>query len=235
MESRNMNLDQAIKTINSRLRKSRPTKFNPSWIYNQLPNIYHYIWANARTELGDIDWDKITSKLDREFQRRWSRKRAKKIKTYRNIRKVKIALKPFKEKLYVFISPQSEDDRLIRNIICVTLVRVAQKGNIRAQQELLKLLKYTVDLWIEYHWVLWVWKGYTDDIENKIIGCIRCYRFTGTFTGYLFRTLQYAGRGLRKLQAYSLDDTIFDGDQRRIDSVVQDAETNEIKIYNRTS
>lgn len=230
-----MNLDQAIKTINSRLRKSKPIKFNPSWIYRELPNAYHYIWATVRTELGDIDWDKITSRLDRKFQRRWSRKRAKKVRTYRNIREVRIALKPFKEKLYVFISPQNEDDRLIRNIICIALVRVAQKGNIRAQEELVKLLKYTVDLWVEYHWVLGIWKGYTDGIEDKIKGCIRCYRFTGTFTGYLFRTLQYAGRGLRRLQAYSLDDTIFDGDQRRIDSVVQDPETGQIKMYDKVS
>jgi len=145
-------------------------------------------------------------------------------------------LKPFKEKLYVFLSPQNQADRLIRNIICVALVRVAQKGNIRAQQELVKLLKFTVELWIEFCPVLWKWKGYTDDIKHNIMQCIRCYRFTGTFTGYLFRTLQYAGRGLRRMQAYSLDDKIsFDGERRIIDSVVQDTETGEIRLYDRVT
>ncbi len=226
-----MDLDQAIQLINQQLKTQNPNKFTSSWIYRHSPRSYRFIWANIRTELGDIDWDRVTSRINREFQARWVYRRAKRIKTYRNIQEVRKVLKPFQDKLYVFISPTNDDDKLIRNVISVNLVRLAQCGNIRAQQELVKLLRYTVDLWVEFCPVLWKWKGYSDDIDDKIIGCIRCYRFTGTFTGYLFKTLQYAGRGLRKLQVYSLDDTIFDGQKRIIDNVVQDAETHEIKVY----
>lgn len=230
-----MDLAQAINLINTHLKRTNPKTFSSSWIYRQLPKAYRYIWVNVRTELGDIDWDKVTSKIDREFQARWIYRRAKRVKTYRNIREVRLVLKPFQEKLYVFISPTTDDDRVIRNAISIALVRLAQKGNLRAQQELVKLLKYTVDLWVEFCPVLWIWKGYSDDIEDKIKGCIRCYRFTGTFTGYLFKTLQYAGRGLRRLQVYSLDDTMFDGQKRIIDNVVQDSETQEIKVYSRVN
>lgn len=226
-----MDLDQTIQLINSHLKRTNPESFSSSWIYRQLPKAYRYIWVNIRTELGDIDWDKVTARVDREFQARWIYRRAKRVKTYRNIQEVRRTLKPFQDKLYVFISPTSDDDRLIRNAVSIALVRLAQKGNLRAQHELIKLLKYTVDLWIEFCPVLWIWKGYSDDLEDKIKGCIRCYRFTGTFTGYLFKTLQYAGRGLRRLQVYSLDDTIFDGQKRIIDNVVQDADTNEITVY----
>ncbi len=229
-----MDLDQAIQLINTELKNQNPNKFTSTWIYQHSPRAYRYIWANIRTELGDIDWDRVTSKIDREFQSRWVYKRAKRVKTYRNIQEVRRTLKPFQDQLYVFISPTTDDDRVIRNVISIALVRLAQKGNIRAQQELVKLLKYTVELWTEFCPVLWTWKGYTDDIEDKIKGCIRCYRFTGTFTGYLFKTLQYAGRGLRRLQVYSLDDTLLDSQKRIIDNVVQDAETNEIRVYSST-
>ena len=44
-------------------------------------------------------------------------------------------------------------------------------------------------------------------IQKRIEGCIRCYRFTG----YLFKTLAYAGRGLRPMAAYSRDDSLYSG------------------------
>lgn len=230
-----MDLDQAIQLINTQLKEINPKTFSSSWIYRQTPKAYRYIWVNIRTELGDIDWDKVTSKVDREYQARWVYRRAKRVKTYRNIWEVRLVLKSFQEKLYVFIAPATDDDRIIRNAISIALVRLAQKGNLRAQQELVKLLKYTVEMWVEFCPVLWIWKGYSDDMEDKIKGCIRCYRFTGTFTGYLFKTLQYAGRGLRRLNVYSLDDTMYDSQKRIIDNVVQDQQTQQITIYDRTN
>lgn len=232
--SNNMDFDQVTQTINSLLLKEQPSKFSSSWIYKRAPKVYRYIWVNVKTELGDIDWDNVICKLDRPFQERWICRRPKKVKLYRSIREVKIVLKKYNDKRYVFLAPVDDGDKLLRDVISVALVRLAQKGNLRAQQELVILLRFMVDQWIEFCPRLWKWKGYTDDLEDKIKGCIRCYRFTGTFIGYLFKTLEYAGRGLRRMQAYSLDDTIFDGDKRIIDSVVQDTETNEIRIYDRT-
>jgi hypothetical protein len=42
-----------------------------------------------------------------------------------------------------------------------------------------------------------------------------------SFLRYLFRTLKYAGRGIRPLVAYSLDEPIFDGSVIRIDVIDQ--------------
>ncbi|MEK7161893.1 MAG: hypothetical protein AAB729_04370 [Patescibacteria group bacterium] len=176
----------------------------------------------------------MVSKLDKEFQRCWTQPRPKKVKTYRNIREVRAALKPFQEKLYIFIASADPDDRMFRGAISIALVRLAQKGNIKAQQELIPLLRFMVDQWIELSPRLRKWKGYGDDVEDKIKSCIRLYRFTGTFIGYLFRTLEYSGWGLKPLEAYLLDDTLSaNGDKRRIENVVQDMEANEIKIYGR--
>lgn len=226
-----MTLNESISILNKAIASKQPEKLTSSWIFYNLPSVYRYIWKNVRTGLGDIDWDCVISKIDKPFQKRWVYNLPKKVKPYRNIREVRTALNKYKEKLYVFISPLDEEDRLLRDTISIALVRVAQKGNIRAQQELVPLLRFMVDQWIDYSYRLKQWKGYGDEIEDRLKACIRCYRFTGTFIGYVFKTLEYAGRGIRPMQAYSLDDTLFDGQKRIIDNVVQDSETNEIRIY----
>jgi hypothetical protein len=37
------------------------------------------------------------------------------------------------------------------------------------------------------------------------------------------------------MEAYSLDETIFEGDRRKVDSVIQDSQTGEIAIYDRAN
>lgn len=76
------------------------------------------------------------------------------------------------------------------------------------------------------------WKDRDDEIREQLEGCIRRYRYTGSFLRYVFRTLQYAGRGIRPVYARSLDDPIAtDSRERRIDNVIHDPETNEIASY----
>jgi len=78
------------------------------------------------------------------------------------------------------------------------------------------------------------WQGYDDQIREHLERCIRRYRYTGSFAMYLFRTFQYAGRGIRPFYSYSLDEPVaHDAEKRKIEDVVQDAETNEAQIYNR--
>jgi hypothetical protein len=70
-------------------------------------------------------------------------------------------------------------------------------------------------------------------IQSSIEGCIHRYRCSGSFIGYLFTTLEYKGRRLRPIIAYSLDDPICSGDKRRIDRIKQDVgdpETGELLI-----
>jgi hypothetical protein len=91
----------------------------------------------------------------------------------------------------------------MRDIIIISLVRIAQKGNVIAKEEIIKLVRFTIDDWIERCPTLSSWKGYESLISKRIEGCIRCYRYSGTFIGYLFKTLEYAGRGL--ITTYSMD------------------------------
>ena len=209
-----------IKELNTTIRDKQPKEISSSWIVQHVPRAYRYIHKNIRTETDEIDWDRVTGLLERGFQKRWVRYRRKVVKPYENREEVDLILTKHKDTLYTFITALDKNDFASRDKILVKLVRLSQKGNVLAQQELVGLLTYTVDDWIDRYYYLKKWKGYTDDVADKIKGCIRCYRYTGSFLGYLYKTLEYSGRGIVPVQKYSLDDPVLDGARTKIDYVV---------------
>jgi len=223
-----MDFDSAVKTINKLLIKKQPHTFNSSWIREYAPHIYRFIQKNIRREIGGVDWDIVTRALDHKFGRRWITSRRNGTKPYRSKSEVNIILRKYNDKLYTFLTPADKNDKYIRDIISITLVRIAQKGNALAKQEIIKLVRFTIDEWIERCPKMFCWKGYDYLIQKHIEDRIRCYRYSGSFIGYLFKTLEYAGKGLRPIIAYSLDDPLCSGEERRIDRIAQNPETGEI-------
>jgi hypothetical protein len=231
------NFNQIARDLNEILFKYQPTKITSSWISKNASKEYRYFWKNIRNEVGDIDWDKVVSHLDKGFQKRWickhnkTKRQWQSLKWYRSKKEVNLVLKKHRHKLYTFLSPQNSEDRQIRNDITIALVRISQKGNLSAKQEITSLLKYTVGYWIEWIPCLSPWKGYESEIEDQLETCIRRYRFTGSFMTYLFCSLEYRGRGLKRLHLFSLDDQMPDREKRRIENVVKDPNTNQICLY----
>lgn len=232
-----MDFNQAIKELNALLLEKQPEKINSSWIYKNAPRIYRFIWKNVKNEIGDINWDKVVNRLDRELQRKWISRRSKTkrqwkaMKWYRSKKEVSLVLKKYKDKRYVFISPQDHEDRRLRNNISIALVRISQKGNLSAKKEIISLLKFTVGYWVESFPCLFSWKGYESELDDQLEDCVRRYRFTGSFMTYLFISLEYRGKGLRPLYVHSLDEDVFLGYKRRVENVVQDSETGKISYY----
>jgi len=215
-----MNFREAVRILNKLLKTKQPKTFSSSWILINAPGVYNYVRLNFRTENNDINWDKLTRSLNRKFLKRWNRYRRKPVKLYENQEEINRILNKHKKKLYVFISPMTDADKRLREYIIIAFVRIAQKGNILAQHELAKWLTFIIDDWIERYYYLRRWKGYSDLIQERIQSCIRCYRYTGSFMGYLYKTFEYSGRGICFLQKFSFDDPVFDGDERRIDYFV---------------
>lgn len=228
-----MNFDEAIKTINGLLSKKKPESFNSSWILKHAPRCYRFIHKNVRTELGSIDWDKVTYALEWKYQRRWAPGRPKKNPVpYKNQEEVSAIIDKNRDKLYVFIAPQDITDRRVRDIISISLVRLSQNGNLSAKQEVMKLVNYTISDWLEKYYFLNRWQGYEEEIQKQLEGCIRRYRYTGSFLHYVFRTLEYAGRGIRPFYAYSLNEPVAYGATKcHIENIVQDPETGAAKMY----
>lgn len=231
-----MDFDDVINMLNKILIDKDPISFNSAWILKHAPQCYRFIRQNIRTESGRIDWDRITCALQRKYQRRWFPKRNAKVVTfYENSSEVYAIIEKYRDKLYVFLAPSDQNDLKLRDMISISLVRLAQNGNILAKREALKLVQYTVDDWIDKYRFMWRWRGYEDYFPIQIEGCIRRYRYSGSFLHYLFRTLQCAGRGLKPIYTFSLDRPIAsDSDKCWHEKVYKDFETNEIRLHDRT-
>jgi hypothetical protein len=225
-------LQRAATALNKLLLQSSPKTFSSAWILKRAPGCYSFIRKHIRSEVGGIDWDTITYALEPKYQRLWAPRRKRKSKPYRDREEISRILNKYRTKLYVFVAPADTMDLQIRDKVAVALVRTAQAGNLLAKVELVGLLRYTIEGWIASYSYMSRWRGHDDEIRERLEGCIRRYRYTGSFSRYVFRTLEYAGRGISPLYACSLDDPIATGArEHKIDNVIRDPETNEIVSY----
>jgi hypothetical protein len=201
-----MEFETVVATLNSLLRKKQPNGFDSSWIRRNAPSCYRFIQENIRREYGGIDWDRLTYALDRPFQRLWKPRRIhKKPIPYQDHAEVQTIINKYRDQMYVFIAASNKNERRIRDVIGISFVRLAQSGNLLARLKLMELLRYTIDDWIERHHCVSRWRGYEREMQKHLEGCIRRYRYTGSFLTYVFRTLEYAGRGIIAPRVYSLD------------------------------
>lgn len=214
-----MTLDRVASMLNELLSRKRPSTVNSSWILRHAPTCYRFIQRWIRSEVGGIDWDQVTRALDPVYQRRWKPARRRRIASYASEHELSRIMNRHRPMLYVFINPIDARGRRARDTISIALVRVAQKGNSLAQQKLVELIGYTIENWIEHHPFLSRWRGYEEELRRQVEGCIRRYRYTGSFIRYLYKTLEYAARGVRPLIACSLDEPLPSGHGRRIDLI----------------
>lgn len=217
------NFHEATQELHALLEKKKPKTFNPAWAKLYSASLYRYLCKNFQSGTGDIDWDLITVNLDPKFQKCWKR-HEKKITAapYENKEELHIILAKYQNKLYTLMAPLDKEDRQIQDRIMIHLVRCAQKGNALAKEHIVECMTFIIYEWIESSRYMIRWKGYTNDIGNKIQRCIHNYRYSGSFTNYIFRTFQYSARGLRPIS--SLDDKFRNSTKRRIDYVVQEDE-----------
>lgn len=205
-----MNHEKIFIKLNQLLVAHEPKELTSSWILKHAPQAYRYIYKHFRDQYGRIEWDLVTRRLERCFHARW------KMPT-KNQKKVDLDTEftnfysTHKNKLYVFITRQNPDDKYLRDTIAIGLARLAQRGHERAGEELLSLMRLTVDDWIEVDPRIARWRGYEELIMPLLERCIRGYRYSGTFVGYVRRTLECAGRGLIPLEAFSINQTTEDG------------------------
>ena len=227
-----MNYEQAIKNLNRSLSKRQPLTFNQSWVRSCVRKSYNFIVENIKPELGDADWDQVIRCLDHDYQKLWLKghKRKKQINQYEDKFEVEAILNKYKKKLYTFLVQIDRDDKKVCDEISIRLVRTAQKGNLLARQKAMNFIKQLIGYWIESR-NLQYWRGYNDLIEKNIDQCIRCYRYSGSFIVYLYRTFEYSGRGLRSIEAFSLDEYSPITERRKSDNLIYDPETGETRLY----
>jgi len=210
-----MDLDRVVLTLNELIAERRPAKLNSTWILRHAPACYRFIRKRIRNEVGAIDWDQVTYLLDFEHQRRWSPGTGRRHGARGHSEEVALILNRYRDKLYVFISAPECADRRLRDVISIALVRVAQGGNTLARKELTRLVGYTVDDWLDNHPFLSRWKGHEEELRENLEGCIRRYRYTGSFIQFLRKTLEYAARGIRPSMVLPPEDGVFRGSLKK--------------------
>ncbi len=105
-----MNLDIAVKTINSLLEKEQPKTFSSSWISVHSPSVYQFIRTNFRTENDHVDWDRFTYGLERKYLKRWTHYKRKPAKSYENQAEVDLIITKYQDKIYTFVAPIDDTD-----------------------------------------------------------------------------------------------------------------------------
>lgn len=235
IELKIMDFEIIADRLNALVSEKQPQSINSSWILKHAPECYRYIQNNIRTECDTIDWDRVTSGLDWEYQRLWKpKRRTKKLKNYKNIDEVNLILNNFRNKLYIFIAPVNSADLHLRDYISIRLVRLSQQGNIIAKQVIMNLVQHVVDDWMENSKFMSRWRGNYENIQEIVDGCIRRYRYSGSFIKYLHRTLQYAARSIQPFYTYSLDEPVsINVNKLKIENVIRDPETGEIRLFAR--
>ncbi len=213
--------DQVIRKINFHILKKNPPVINENWIKKNSPVSYAFITENA------IDWDTVTVHIDRSYQARWNktskRKRCANLVRYEDRNELDSLLSIHTNKMYTFVSKLNKDDELACDRISILLVRLAQKGNTLAVTELKSLYIFMLNKWIEESKSLRRWRGYENEMFDLLEGCIFRYRYSGTFIGFLYRTLQLSALALEPLEAFSLDDISMVTGKSRVETLVVEA------------
>jgi hypothetical protein len=215
-----MDFEVMIQNLNEVLTSQEPQTFCSSWILKHAPGCYRFIRKAVRTDWGAVDWDRVTRALKPRFQSRWMPQRIRQCSApYRNHAEVRLVLKKYRKKLYVFLAPQDATDRHYRDLISITLVRLAQHGNTSAKQEIMNLVSYIIEDWMDGYSLMSRWRGREAEVRVNLERCIRRYRYTGSFLAYVHRTLMCAARGIRPILTCSFEESLFDGSVKRCDRI----------------
>lgn len=182
---------------------------------NNIHSIYFNAWETdfnddvLVTLIGEIELHLNNFELD---------PKKKKVEPYKNKKELNLILKNHRNKLYTFLGQVDKEDKIVCDWISIKIVRLSQKGNLLAKDEAINLLENLVNQWIEYDKSLFSWKGYNELITEHIEACIRRFRYAGSFIGYLYRTLEYSGRGLIPIEKFSLDESSNITGKRKIET-----------------
>jgi hypothetical protein len=134
--------EKVVASLNDIISEKKPNTFNSSWIIKHAPACHRFIRKYIRTEIGAIDWDRVTSALHPRFQRLWTPRIRRSYRLRRNRREIELILNKYRAKLYVFLAPIDAGDVRIRDNIATSLVRTAQAGNLLAKNEVFTLVRY---------------------------------------------------------------------------------------------
>lgn len=202
----------ALRELNDFLRERNPIKFNSTYVEGLDAGLFIFIRRNFRDTKGNIDWYYIINTLDKNFQSRFSYpiryQSALPDKTYEDDFEIEVEIGENKEYMYTFFRVNRGEEIQKRNEICLTLVRLAKKGNKTAETRLIDLVSFWADRWVENISAFRTFRYYQDEGRERIRRCIYNYSGDVPFIGYVYKSLEKTAFGLEQVHETSFNDEI---------------------------
>lgn len=205
----------ALIELNDLIERENPKEISYRLIQRLNPNLLEFLRKNFRNKSGRIDWVFIVKNLNPKFRDRFifpvNHNYNTPKESYEDMNEVDKNLVDLKKYLYTFIdtNPDSTGEtNEKRNEICMILIDLAKKGNINAERELINLISYLADRWIEALPNFKVWDFHKDRLHETIRRCVYNYQPKGPFVGYVFKSLKMAALGLERVKEISFEDHI---------------------------
>lgn len=201
-----MNFESAISTMNNLLAAKQPQTFNRAWVRVNAPCVYRFIQKEISIERNGIDWDRLTRALNPGFK-------SNGLDLFeRRLNRIGI-----KQRSILFFNDTAANSIPLPQRIKMTNIYGTSSASLSCELFKREIFQPSWSLWdcwalrsmtgSKKNSKLFGWRGYDPLIQTRLDCCIRCYRYSGSFMRYVFKTFEYAARGLKSLIAYSLDDS----------------------------
>jgi len=201
-----------------------PSYITRGWIKHYANSCYIMIVENVRKN-DNPDWERVVAAWPKKWRRLWvegdySRKFLPRIWAmtqgkYSDKEELQNILAENKEYLYTLIESRSKEEKLVRDRIIISLIKLVHKGNADAMDYLVSSLELNCVNWIIYLDGMSIYETFYQDVINIIKRCVRNYSFEKSFMTYLFVALKKGMASLPNFISIRLDkDRYGDGKKR---------------------
>jgi hypothetical protein len=204
--------------------EKEPSYITDRWIRRNARSLYMKIVRSVRKN-DNPDWERVVAAWPKKWRRLWvegdySRKFLPRIWAmtqgkYSDKEELQNILAENKEYLYTLIESRSKEEKLVRDRIIISLIKLVHKGNADAMDYLVSSLELNCVNWIIYLDGMSIYETFYQDVINIIKRCVRNYSFEKSFMTYLFVALKKGMASLPNFISIRLDkDRYGDGKKR---------------------
>ncbi len=206
MESALKKLDDIFKSVPA----GRKITFQQIKMQNRA--LYAFLLLNFKDVKGGVDWKLVSEQSGIDFDDKFlppkNHKRSTPEQQYENNEEMQKAIGDNKKYLYTFLQSDPGREFEKRNEICTVLINLAKKGNKSAENEIINLISYLADRWVETIPNFEVWKYHKDRELEIIRRCIYNFEPKVPFVGYVYKTLKMASLGLERRTEIEYNDGV---------------------------
>ncbi len=208
--ARKYTLESISSEVQALLEKEKPKEWSPTFLAKKARHVFRFAERNLTNAKGGIEWDRLISLLPPEYQASWKRKIFLEDITvaegYSNQEEVDQLLEKHKDSLYLFYESTGKHEEDAVNQICMDFIDLIRKGNQEAKETFTQFLQPAITKWLDSEALPASLAQNPEKMNERVDRCLYLWKKNKTFLGYVFRTLDFTARGLKKHRVISLDE-----------------------------